>query len=85
MPRLIKQLVTNIQLFQFFTMLFQAGYLLFFDCPYPKRVTMAYFVYICTLVVLFLDFSKKTYSKGSSKATPKTPSKTPSKGGKKTN
>ncbi len=73
-PGLFKQLVTRIQLLQFFTMISQAGYLLAFNCPYPQRITTAYFFYIITLIVLFLDFSKKTYSKSGAKDA-KTPSK----------
>lgn len=61
-PIVLKELVTNIQLLQFFTMISQAAYLLYRGCPYPPRITAAYFVYIISLIVLFLDFKRKTYS-----------------------
>ena len=65
-------MVTNIQLFQFFTMISQAAYLLYKGCPYPSRITAAYFVYIVSLIVLFQDFKKKTYNKNDEKKSKKT-------------
>jgi hypothetical protein len=58
-------------------MISQAAYLVFTDCPYPRRITIAYFIYIISLIVLFLDFKRKTYgggkkSAGAEKKKPKT-------------
>eukprot|EP00930_Biecheleria_cincta_P085841 TRINITY_DN75205_c0_g1_i1.p1 TRINITY_DN75205_c0_g1~~TRINITY_DN75205_c0_g1_i1.p1 ORF type:complete len:107 (-),score=20.64 TRINITY_DN75205_c0_g1_i1:66-344(-) len=41
----------------------QGLYLLKGDCQSPHRVTVLYMVYVFTMLVLFLDFKRRTYSK----------------------
>jgi elongation of very long chain fatty acids protein 4 len=60
-PKTIKMLVTKLQMFQFVTMNGQAIYLLTMGCEYPRTLTYIYFIYILSLLVLFQDFSNKTY------------------------
>jgi len=62
-PKPIKALITNLQMFQFLIMNVQAIYLLINSCPYPRRLTVFYLVYIVSLLALFRDFSKKEYGK----------------------
>jgi elongation of very long chain fatty acids protein 4 len=49
-------LVTLLQMFQFVTMNAQAIYILYYQCPYPNRVTSFYLVYIISLFFLFGNF-----------------------------
>eukprot|EP00918_Siedleckia_nematoides_P081277 GHVU01178270.1.p1 GENE.GHVU01178270.1~~GHVU01178270.1.p1 ORF type:complete len:323 (-),score=52.31 GHVU01178270.1:563-1531(-) len=56
-----KALVTQIQLFQFALMITQASWMLFFESPFPRRVTWVYIIFITTLIALFNDFRIKTY------------------------
>ena len=44
MPKPIKKLVTQLQMFQFLTMNGQAIYMLYFKCPYPSNITWFYLV-----------------------------------------
>jgi hypothetical protein len=48
--------VTMLQMGQFVTMIAQALYILQFECPYPRRVTLFYGYYIMSLLVLFAHF-----------------------------
>jgi hypothetical protein len=48
--------LTQLQMLQFLTMNAQAIYILAFDCPYPRRVTIFYLIYIISLFALFLQF-----------------------------
>ena len=68
LPKIIKMMVTNMQIFQFLTMLVQAIYLWAYSCPYPQRMNAFYFVYICSMLVLFVDFANTNYKKPSGKA-----------------
>jgi len=69
-PQLIKKSITNAQLIQFCSMEGQGAYLLWNKCVAPRNITILYMLYISTMLVLFLDFKKKTYAK----AKPLTPS-----------
>jgi elongation of very long chain fatty acids protein 4 len=62
--------VTNAQLFQFVTMMFQALMILFYPgCnQYPRNVTIFYLFYILSLFLLFSDFKGKRF--GDKKALP---------------
>jgi elongation of very long chain fatty acids protein 4 len=62
--KLVKPLITNCQMIQFLCMNAQAFALLANDCPFPKRITILYIPYIFSLLLLFANFSKKTYKKG---------------------
>ena len=53
--------VTQLQMFQFLTMMSQAIYILAFKCAYPARVTIFYLFYILSLYVLFYLFSLEKY------------------------
>jgi len=55
-PSPLKKLLTNSQLVQFVVMMSQATYLLLHDCPFPRRVTTFYLLYIFSLFVLFMAF-----------------------------
>jgi elongation of very long chain fatty acids protein 4 len=48
--------LTQMQMVQFVTMLYQATYLLVNDCAYPKIVLVVYITYIISLLILFLNF-----------------------------
>eukprot|EP00928_Gymnodinium_smaydae_P063212 TRINITY_DN4686_c0_g4_i1.p1 TRINITY_DN4686_c0_g4~~TRINITY_DN4686_c0_g4_i1.p1 ORF type:complete len:315 (-),score=66.57 TRINITY_DN4686_c0_g4_i1:299-1168(-) len=61
-PTLIKKSITNAQLIQFCCMETQGAYILFFGCPSPRNVVIMYMIYISTMLVLFLDFKRRTYS-----------------------
>jgi elongation of very long chain fatty acids protein 4 len=61
-PTIIKKAITNMQLIQFCCMEGQGAWLLFGDCASPRRVTILYMVYVSTMLVLFLDFKRRTYS-----------------------
>ena len=54
--------MTKSQIIQFVTMISQALYLFMFGCPYPTNLVFLYFFYILTMLALFLNFAKKTYS-----------------------
>merc|ERR1719265_576331 len=62
-PMAIKALITNAQMVQFVCMNLQAGYLLLNDCSFPRKLTWFYLGYIISMLVLFNDFSNKTYGK----------------------
>lgn len=72
---ILKQLVTNLQLIQFVTMMAQAVYILVMGCPYHHRITWVYLVYILSLLVLFKRFHTREYgdkdSKGKGKGSKK--------------
>ena len=62
-PTFIKKSITNAQLVQFCCMEVQGSCLLFLPgCGAPRNVTILYMVYISTMLVLFLDFKRRTYS-----------------------
>jgi fatty acid desaturase/cytochrome b involved in lipid metabolism len=67
-PTFIKKSITNAQLIQFCCMELQGACLLFGDCGSPRNVTILYMVYISTMLVLFLDFKRRTYSSAKPKA-----------------
>ncbi len=48
--------LTQLQMVQFVLMNLQAGYILVNNCPFPRKVTLVYLVYIISLLVLFLQF-----------------------------
>ena len=63
MPKFMKPMVTNMQIFQFVTMLAHAAYSLTYNCPYPPRMTVFYFLYVCSMLFLFVDFANTNYCK----------------------
>jgi elongation of very long chain fatty acids protein 4 len=67
-PIFFKFLVTQSQRIQFVCMNAQACYLLYTGCAYPRNLTWMYLVYIISLLVLFTQFSNKTYKKGTKKS-----------------
>lgn len=59
-----KKYITMGQLTQFALMVAQAFYLLFSGCTlFPPRVTVAYAIYIGTLMILFGNFFIQSYNK----------------------
>eukprot|EP00930_Biecheleria_cincta_P015863 TRINITY_DN13087_c0_g1_i1.p1 TRINITY_DN13087_c0_g1~~TRINITY_DN13087_c0_g1_i1.p1 ORF type:complete len:757 (-),score=157.16 TRINITY_DN13087_c0_g1_i1:76-2016(-) len=62
-PTIIKKSITNMQLIQFCCMEAQGLYLLTGGCQSPYRVTILYMFYVSSMLVLFLDFKRRTYSK----------------------
>jgi elongation of very long chain fatty acids protein 4 len=61
-PSPIKALVTKAQMIQFVCMNLQAGYLLYTGCgAFPRNNTWFYLFYIISMLVLFNNFSQKTY------------------------
>jgi elongation of very long chain fatty acids protein 4 len=73
-PSIIKKSITKSQLFQFCCMELQGLVLLLGNCESPRNVTILYMVYISTMMILFLDFFFKSYSKKPSKPADKTKS-----------
>jgi elongation of very long chain fatty acids protein 4 len=67
-PLFIKKSITNAQLIQFCCMEAQGAYLLCNGCAFPRNVTILYMVYISTMLILFLDFKRRTYAKPKAKA-----------------
>eukprot|EP00933_Yihiella_yeosuensis_P042109 TRINITY_DN3660_c1_g1_i1.p1 TRINITY_DN3660_c1_g1~~TRINITY_DN3660_c1_g1_i1.p1 ORF type:complete len:735 (-),score=161.89 TRINITY_DN3660_c1_g1_i1:306-2510(-) len=61
-PVFIKKSITNAQLVQFCCMELQGAYLLCNSCPAPSRITVLYMLYISTMLALFMDFKRRTYS-----------------------
>lgn len=55
-PLFIKKTITNLQMIQFVSMLSQASYLYFNNCPYPRRLILIYFCYVASLLALFMNF-----------------------------
>ena len=53
--------VTELQLTQFVTMMAQATFILGYGCAYPNRVTAYYLGYILSLFVLFRAFYDNKY------------------------
>lgn len=66
-PVFIKKSITNAQLIQFCCMEFQGTWLLLGDCQSPRNVTILYMAYISTMLVLFLDFKRRTYKTSGNK------------------
>jgi elongation of very long chain fatty acids protein 4 len=64
-----KNYITLLQMGQFLLMNAQAIYILYFGCPYPRNITMAYLFYIISLFLLFRDFYQRTYTKRPSRPT----------------
>jgi elongation of very long chain fatty acids protein 4 len=67
-PNIIKKSITKLQLFQFCCMEVQGLVLLLGNCESPRNITILYMVYISTMMILFLDFFFKSYSKKPSKS-----------------
>jgi len=61
-PMFIKKSITNAQLIQFCCMETQGAYIIFGGCGSPRNVVILYMVYISTMLALFLDFKRRTYS-----------------------
>jgi len=67
-----KKYLTMMQLVQFTCMLTQSSYMMLMGCDQaPPRMTRMYWVYIVSMMVLFLNFFLQTYTKKSDKK-PKT-------------
>lgn len=64
-----KSALTMSQMIQFVLMNAQAGYLIFTGCQeYPRNITMAYFYYIVSLLLLFAQFFVSSYILGGGKS-----------------
>jgi elongation of very long chain fatty acids protein 4 len=61
-PVFIKKSITNAQLVQFCCMEAQGAYMLFNGCESPSRMTCLYMAYVFTMLVLFMDFKRRTYT-----------------------
>eukprot|EP00051_Salpingoeca_urceolata_P006121 m.81401 g.81401 ORF g.81401 m.81401 type:complete len:333 (+) comp14692_c0_seq3:170-1168(+) len=61
-PMAIKQLVTKAQMIQFVIMFTQGTLNVVYSCPYPLRLSSLYVAYITSMLVLFQNFSSKTYA-----------------------
>ena len=48
-------------------MVSQGLYVIFFNCAFPQRNTIAYLIYICSLILLFQNFKSKNYDVNSGK------------------
>lgn len=48
--------MTQFQMLQFVFMVVHGSLMLWWDCPYPKRVTMQYVGYILLMLALFANF-----------------------------
>lgn len=61
-PVFVKKSITNGQLFQFCCMEAQGAYLLWNGsaCGYPPNLTVAYMLYISTMLILFMNFRTQT-------------------------
>jgi len=73
-PVFIKKSITNAQLIQFCFMEAQGAYMLMANCDGPRNIIKMYMVYISTMLVLFLDFKRRTYASSkpaAGKASPK--------------
>jgi len=70
-PVFIKKSITNAQLVQFCCMEAQGFCLVFGGCAFPRNVTILYMVYISTMLALFLDFKRRTYSSAKKSKTDK--------------
>jgi hypothetical protein len=51
-----KKYITQIQMFQFFVNLLQAVYIVVFPSKYPVFLAQLLFVYMITLLILFMNF-----------------------------
>jgi len=72
-PTVIKKSITNSQLVQFCCMEAQGVALLVMDgCGSSRRVTILYMVYISTMLILFMNFYLKNYTKPANKSAKKT-------------
>ncbi|XP_033629683.1 elongation of very long chain fatty acids protein 4-like isoform X2 [Asterias rubens] len=56
-----KRYMTQLQLAQFFAVIFHTGYNLTIDCDFPQGFNYAVFFYAISLVVLFSNFYAKSY------------------------
>lgn len=64
------QRLTEMQMLQFVFMLVHGGYMLAFDCPYPRRVTAVYVGYIAFMLLLFAQFYVYKHCCGKRKPVP---------------
>ncbi|XP_797869.3 elongation of very long chain fatty acids protein 4 [Strongylocentrotus purpuratus] len=58
-----KKYLTQIQLVQFFLVLFHTGFNIFVECSFPKGFNYAVFLYAISMVLLFGNFYSKSYRK----------------------
>lgn len=65
-----KEALTMSQMIQFILMNLQAGYLLYLpQSPFPRKIILAYLIYILSLLFLFANFYIVSYvTKGNSKS-----------------
>uniref|UniRef100_A0A8D0HUA3 Elongation of very long chain fatty acids protein n=1 Tax=Sphenodon punctatus TaxID=8508 RepID=A0A8D0HUA3_SPHPU len=59
-----KRYLTILQLYQFVAIAVHSSYNLFTECPFPDGFNTAVFIYILSLIVLFLNFYYRTYTRG---------------------
>ncbi|XP_043362164.1 elongation of very long chain fatty acids protein 4-like [Dermochelys coriacea] len=59
-----KRYLTILQLCQFVAIAVHSSYNLFTECPFPDGFNIAVFLYILSLIVLFLNFYYWTYTRG---------------------
>jgi elongation of very long chain fatty acids protein 4 len=60
-PGVVKQMITQLQLLQFFIVMGHCVWALFLDCPYPHWMYQSLIAFLMSLVVLFLNFYINTY------------------------
>nr|XP_020671317.1 elongation of very long chain fatty acids protein 4-like [Pogona vitticeps] len=64
-----KRYLTLLQLFQFMAIAVHSSYNLFSECQFPDGFNLAVFIYILSLIVLFLNFYYRTYIRKKQKKT----------------
>lgn len=77
-PLAVKAMITKSQMVQFVCMNLQALCLLYGDCAFPRKITWFYMFYIFSMLFLFNDFSRKTYTKGAKRSLAESKNKTKS-------
>ncbi|XP_072052023.1 very long chain fatty acid elongase 4-like [Amphiura filiformis] len=58
-----KKYMTQLQLLQFFAVVFHTGYNMTTDCPFPQGFNYAVFLYAISMIILFGNFYAKSYRK----------------------
>lgn len=60
-PAFYRPYLTRLQITQFIALLCGSIYSILMPTPYPKSGGIMLAVYMCTMLVLFIDFYRKTY------------------------